>query len=62
MRIDEFLYGNGVCVIEWAEKLGKLLPQNCLEIKIKHKDETSREFSFLAKGKRAKELLKEIQR
>ena len=57
---EEFLYGNGICVVEWAEKLGVLLPQECLEIKIKHRDETSRQFNFAAKGERARALLKEF--
>jgi tRNA threonylcarbamoyladenosine biosynthesis protein TsaE len=60
LGIDEFLYGQGVCVVEWAEKLESLLPEDCLEIKISHKDETSRQFNIVAKGKRAKELLKDI--
>ncbi|MFA6378295.1 MAG: tRNA (adenosine(37)-N6)-threonylcarbamoyltransferase complex ATPase subunit type 1 TsaE [Candidatus Omnitrophota bacterium] len=61
LGLDEFLYGQGVCVIEWAEKLGSLLPKECLEIKISHKGETSRQLAFSAKGKRAKELLKDLQ-
>ncbi len=60
LGLDEFLYSDGVCVIEWAEKLGGLLPKQCLQIKISHKNETSREFSLSANGKRAEELLKAI--
>lgn len=57
LGIDDFLYGDGFCVIEWAEKLGSLLPKDFLEIKISHKDETSRVFDLFAQGERSKHLL-----
>ncbi|MCX5681519.1 MAG: tRNA (adenosine(37)-N6)-threonylcarbamoyltransferase complex ATPase subunit type 1 TsaE, partial [Candidatus Omnitrophica bacterium] len=52
LGIDDFLYGKGICVIEWAEKLGSLLPKDCLEIKISHKDETSRVLDVFVEGER----------
>jgi tRNA threonylcarbamoyladenosine biosynthesis protein TsaE len=55
--IDDFLYGDGICVIEWAEKLGSFLPKDYLEIHISHKDETSRVFQLFAKGDRSKKIL-----
>ena len=59
--MDDFLYGDGICVIEWAEKLGNLLPKDCLEIKISHKNETSRVLDIFAQGKRSKELLNTLR-
>ncbi len=56
LGIEEFLYGQGVCVIEWAERLGELLPENYLEIKVRHKSETSREFVLSAKGSNRQDL------
>jgi len=32
---EEYFYGNGICVVEWADKIKKLLPKKYLEIKIK---------------------------
>jgi len=32
---EEYFYGNGICVVEWANKIKKLLPKKYLEIKIK---------------------------
>lgn len=31
---EELLYGDGVCVIEWSEKIHSLLPKNTIYIKI----------------------------
>lgn len=30
----EYFYGEGVCLIEWAELIGTLLPENVIKIKI----------------------------
>lgn len=34
LGIEEYFNRNGVCVIEWAEKLGELKPKLCYEIEI----------------------------
>lgn len=34
LGIEEYFKHGGVCAIEWAEKLGELMPQLCHEIKI----------------------------
>lgn len=31
---QDYLYGNGVCLIEWASKVEELLPEKVIEIKI----------------------------
>ena len=41
--IDEVLYGNGIAVIEWGEKMGPLLPEGIIKIFIKMKKDNSRE-------------------
>ncbi len=34
---DEFLYGDGISVIEWADRLGEFLPEEYLKIEMEHK-------------------------
>jgi len=34
LSFEEYFYGKGICVVEWADKIRKLLPKKCLEIKI----------------------------
>jgi tRNA threonylcarbamoyladenosine biosynthesis protein TsaE len=33
---EEYLYGDGVCAIEWAEKMGRLLPAKRLDVRLFH--------------------------
>ena len=40
--IEEYLYGDGVTVIEWAEKIESLLPENTRRIRLTIENETTR--------------------
>jgi tRNA threonylcarbamoyladenosine biosynthesis protein TsaE len=40
---EEFLYGDGVCIVEWAEKLENLLPARAVVVEIRHLGGTTRE-------------------
>lgn len=31
---DEFFFGDGVCAVEWADRIGEIFPENTIEIKI----------------------------
>ncbi|MCE5293061.1 MAG: tRNA (adenosine(37)-N6)-threonylcarbamoyltransferase complex ATPase subunit type 1 TsaE [Chlamydiales bacterium] len=42
MGFDEMLYGNGICCIEWAERISDILPPETLSITITHADNDSR--------------------
>ena len=47
--IDEYLFGDGICVIEWADRLAGILPRGTITIKIdKRSDlgENAREISI----------------
>lgn len=35
---DDYLFGDGVCVIEWAEMVEELLPENVIKVVIKKVD------------------------
>lgn len=32
--IDEYLFGNGICVIEWADNIKAVLPDNTIRVEI----------------------------
>ena len=57
--LDEFLFGEGVTVIEWGHLLGEDLPKDYLELEILKKDE-GREINFHPYGSRATDLLKRL--
>ena len=60
LGISEYLFDQGVCVIEWAEKMKMLLP-DYLQINLDIKGETNRQFKFIAGNKRYRALLKRIR-
>lgn len=37
LGVEEYLYGDGVCLIEWPERLGDLLPLDTLHLELVHK-------------------------
>jgi len=59
---EEYFYGEGVTLIEWAEKIERLLPRNHLKIEIEFKDYYKRKFFFIPYGNRFNKLLEELTR
>jgi tRNA threonylcarbamoyladenosine biosynthesis protein TsaE len=43
---EEYLYGSGVCLIEWPDRITEILPVSCKRIKIKSLTPDSREITF----------------
>jgi len=52
MGMDEYINGNGVVVIEWAERMKGLLPEDYLDITIGIIGDEKRSFYFKPFGKR----------
>ena len=57
---EEYLYDRGVSVIEWADRLKSLLPQEYLKVSLSVKNNSTRLLEFGAKGSRYNELIKKI--
>jgi len=55
--IQEYLNSNGVVVIEWAQKLKELLPEEFLKISIKITGNNRRNFEFEGFGKRYEDIV-----
>ncbi len=62
LGIDDYLYGDGVCAIEWAERAAGLLPQNHLALSLYYvlSEESVRTIQLSAYGKRYTSLLQQI--
>ncbi len=43
VQFDEYFYGDGISIIEWAERLGAMAPLEYWLVELKHKSETERE-------------------
>ncbi len=59
---EEYFYGEGLTVIEWAEKIEQLLPKEHLKIKIKFKDRYQRTISFISQGDSFNKFLEELNK
>nr|WP_288932162.1 tRNA (adenosine(37)-N6)-threonylcarbamoyltransferase complex ATPase subunit type 1 TsaE [uncultured Streptococcus sp.] len=57
--LDDFLFGEGVTVIEWGELLADSLPDDYLKLTLLKKDD-GRELVFESQGRRSQELLEEL--
>ncbi len=61
LGLDDYLYGGGVCVVEWAEKALSILPLEHLMIEISYLSDTERSLKMKHKGQRYVEILAEIK-
>ena len=57
LGIQEYFAGDGVCLIEWADKFLDTLPLERLEIHIERSSETARRWELIAVGAKHHELL-----
>jgi len=55
-----YFYGEGVTVVEWADKIRDELPGEYLEIIIAHAGKTERQFKLKAYGDKYSEVIKEL--
>ncbi len=44
--LEEYLYGDGICLIEWPEKIASLLPDSSLVVEFTHIDQNKRQITI----------------
>ena len=44
--IEDYFYGDGICLVEWAEKLEELCPDNAIRVTLKHLEGDRREITI----------------
>ena len=59
---EEYLYGEGVTIIEWADKIKKLLPKEVLIINLEIIGENRRKIKIVPKGRRYQRIVKTLMR
>jgi tRNA threonylcarbamoyladenosine biosynthesis protein TsaE len=62
LGFEDYFYGDGVCVVEWAEKANLLWETEHLRIRMTLLSETERGLQFVATGGRYCTLLREFQK
>ena len=61
LGLDDYLYGNGVCVVEWADKGLDVLPEEHLLIEMQIVSPLKRRLSFMPRGTRYLEMLSKLK-
>jgi tRNA threonylcarbamoyladenosine biosynthesis protein TsaE len=62
LGLDETLQSDGVCLIEWADRIRTALPGERLWIRLRHLATSKRGIVVTATGSRYEELLREFRR
>ncbi|MGA2671471.1 MAG: tRNA (adenosine(37)-N6)-threonylcarbamoyltransferase complex ATPase subunit type 1 TsaE [Dehalococcoidia bacterium] len=64
LGLEEYFYGNGVCVVEWAEKGLQVIPRDNLLITIRYipASQTGRSICLKPQGERYYELIKQLKK
>jgi tRNA threonylcarbamoyladenosine biosynthesis protein TsaE len=62
LGLEEYLEGDGICVIEWARRVRDFLPESWLLINIEIMTDTKRTLHFESEGDHFQEILNEYRR
>ncbi len=60
LAYEEYFFGQGVTIIEWADKVKELLPQHYMEITLHKIEETARLVELIPRGENYQELVHQI--
>ncbi len=61
LGLDDYLYGSGICVVEWAEKGLGIMPVERLLIEISRLSDTERQFQLKPGGQRYSDVLTQLR-
>lgn len=62
LGLDDYFFGDGVCVVEWPERAPAAMPPEHLLVVLEHAGEQQRRLTFQAAGSRYIELLADLPR
>lgn len=60
LGVEEYFEAGGVCLIEWADRVSGVLPDDVLRIEIDITGESTRVFKFSAQGPIAQSILHDV--
>ena len=58
---EEFIFGNGISLMEWAEKIPGILPEDRIEVRISWLSAEERKFVITGKGAKAQNIVRLLQ-
>ena len=50
--VEDYFYSNSVCLVEWAEKMSDMFPENAIWVIIRYKENSHREITIKKPEKR----------
>lgn len=62
MGYEEYLYGNGVTVIEWAEKISDILPQERFNINLRYVGDNKRKIKICSGSDKMERISNKLKR
>lgn len=60
LGFEEYFYGDGVCVVEWSERLEELLPEDVLTILFEYAGNDRRLITITSSGQKADNILEQL--
>ena len=61
LGFDEYLSYRGVCIVEWAERVAEVLPDDTLSIRVTATGESTRQFDWRAGGEISRRVLDRLR-
>lgn len=61
LGFEDFFYGDGICLIEWAHLIKESLPQQFLQLNMTYINEKERQIILTPKGDYYQQLLKKVE-
>jgi tRNA threonylcarbamoyladenosine biosynthesis protein TsaE len=58
---EEYFCGEGACVVEWADRLGGLLPKEYLKVTLKAQKSRTRKITLVGVGRRYQALISSLK-
>lgn len=60
LGFEEFFYGDGVCIVEWSERLDELLPTDVLTLFFEYAGDDRRMITITSSGEKTDNVLKQL--
>ena len=61
LGLEEFIEGDGVCLIEWPDFIKPLLPESVLTLTLLNKGDDKREITLTGEGKHFEEIVSKVK-
>lgn len=62
LGVEEYIYGEGLTVIEWADKIYEFLPPDFLEVTLNREKEEARRVNVKSIGKKHYQVVEELKK